>query len=56
MAIQLISIGTSEADCERGLSIQWNILQADGTTSKTVSLAARLCRHEVSTSVPGKQR
>jgi hypothetical protein len=46
LALRLISISTSEADCERSLSIQRDIVGAHGTQYKTPSLAARLRLHE----------
>jgi hypothetical protein len=45
LALRLISIGTSEADCERSLSIQRDIAGAHATQYKAPSLTARLRIH-----------
>jgi hypothetical protein len=50
IAIRRISVGTFEADCERGLSIQRTIVGAHGTRSETPFLTARLRLHELNTS------
>jgi hypothetical protein len=50
IVIRLISVGTSEADCEHSLSTQRTIVGAHGTRYETPSLAAHLRLHELSTS------
>jgi hypothetical protein len=50
IVIRQISVGTSEADCQRSLSMQRTIAGAHGTRYETPSLAARLQLHKLSTS------
>jgi hypothetical protein len=52
-AIRLVSMSTSEADCEYNLSIQRDVVGGYGTRFKTVFLAIRLRLHEMSASAPG---